>query len=58
MYTTIVDRIVTDRDRRVAKCYLLAMPSSAGKIVEEMIQDGGTHLQIVPPTGFEPMFQA
>jgi hypothetical protein len=54
----IVDRIVIDRDRRVAKCYLLAMPRSAGKIIEEMIQDGRTHLQVVPPTGFEPMFQA
>lgn len=54
----IVDRIVIDRDRRVAKCYLLAMPRSAGKIVEEMIQDGRTHLMSVPPTRFELVLQA
>ena len=48
----IVDRIVIDRDRKVAKCYVLAMPKSAGKIVEEIIENSRTHVKSVPPTGF------
>ena len=54
----LVDKIEVDRGRRVAQCYILAMPKSAGKFVEEMVENCRTHLMNVPPTGFEPMLQA
>jgi hypothetical protein len=54
----IVDRIVIERDRRVAKCYLLAMPRSAGKIVKEIIENSRTPIMSVPPTRFELVLQA
>ena len=58
MIRQFVDQIVIDRERRIAKCSILKIPKVAGKIVEELLENERTHLSSVPPTGFEPVFQA
>ena len=58
MVRQLVDRIVIDRTRRVAMCYLLKIPKGAGKIVENLLEKERTHITSVPPTRFELVFQA
>ncbi len=54
----VVDRIVIDRERRVAKCYIQAMPKSVGRTLDNLLENSRTQILTVPPTGFEPVLQA
>ena len=54
----IVDRIEIDREKNIAKCYLLRLPKGESKLVDEMIEKERTHLLSVPPTRFELVLQA
>ncbi len=58
MIRQVVDRIVIDRERRVAKCFLLKIPRGAGKIVEDLLQGEKTHMLSVSPTRFELVLEA
>jgi predicted nuclease with TOPRIM domain len=51
----VIDRIVIDRKRRVAQCYLLAIPRSNSLSSPKI---STTHISGVPPTRFELVFQA
>ncbi len=58
MVRQVVDRIVIDRQRRVARCFLLRIPKGAGQIVEKLLEKERTHIANVPPTRFELVLQA
>ena len=54
----MVERIVIDRENKVAKCFLYRIPRG---VIEEILQQkrgGLTPLLIVLPTGIEPVLQA
>jgi hypothetical protein len=51
-----VDRIDVNRERNVARCYLLSLSKGSGNILDQMIENERTHLKEVSPTGFGPVF--
>jgi hypothetical protein len=55
MLRQVVDRIIINRERRKAECYLLVVPRAIAQSAAEFRK---THISVVPPTGFEPVLQA
>ncbi len=45
----LIDRIEIDRQKMVARCFLLRLPKGEGKIVDELLEKERTHLKSVPP---------
>jgi DNA-binding FrmR family transcriptional regulator len=51
----VVERIQVDQETRMAKCYLRKLPKGIGNPALDLLR---TQVMRVPPTGFEPVFQA
>ena len=55
----LIERIIIDRENRVAKVYLWQLPKGEVKQIDQLIdQERRVFLQGVPPTRFELVFQA